>query len=175
MLGNIQGKLVESAARCIQILRMLLHVACMHLHTHVRASLDVGSQAPTCSRCMAGAADQDEHQDSAKKKSVYSVLVALTRRNFHINGKVLEMANRDVVIFRGNQCHNAAAVPVNGTRTLGLHLYMGAGAHQIVQILGVGGQFALFRGEVPRCGKYIPMHLSNPNSSQHRSNPNSSL
>ena len=124
MLGNIQGKLVESAARCIQILRMLLHVACMHLHTHVRASLDVDAQAPTCSRCMAGAVDQDEHQDSAKSKSVYSVLVALSSRNFHINGKVLEMANGDVVIFRGNQCHNAAAVPVNGTRTLGLHLYM---------------------------------------------------
>ena len=86
MLGNIQGKLVESAARCIQILRMLLHVACMHLHTHVRASLDVDAQAPTCSRCMAGAVDQDEHQDSAKSKSVYSVLVALSSRNFHING-----------------------------------------------------------------------------------------
>jgi hypothetical protein len=127
VLGNIQGKLVESAARCIQILRMLLHVACMHLHTHVRASLDVDAQAPTCSRCMAGAVDQDEHQDSAKSKSVYSVLVALSSRNFHINGKVTSMANGDVVIFRGNQCHNAAAVPVEGTRTLGLHLYMGAG------------------------------------------------
>jgi len=113
----LPGGAAELAAECRATLRSLLP-----------GDAELPLYQPTMLLTLPGALQQHWHRD-ANQDDVYSVLIAVTDRDFWFKERgLLHLRAGDLLIFKGSMCHAGAELARDaGEASIALHIYGGNG------------------------------------------------
>merc|ERR1712226_1716814 len=86
---------------------------------------------PVLIRTEPGAQQQKYHTDTDREHT-YSILVAVTSRDFIFrNAGTIHLSRGDVLIFKSTLCHSGAPLASDAPPSLGLHMYAGTGITKV--------------------------------------------